>query len=96
MILNSSFPFKNTWAAGAVEEHYFETYPERNIEPSVRGFLGSNSGISPFLQEIRDTLGLPNIQIGGAANKALMLVEGRGSCYILDSGGPSRWDTCGR
>ena len=71
-------------------------YPERNVESSVSGFLGSNSGISTFLQEMRDTLDLPNISIGGAANKALMLVEGRGSCYILDTGGPSRWDTCGR
>jgi len=33
------------------------------------------------------------MRVGGAGNKALMLVEGRGSCYILDRG-TSRWDTC--
>jgi hypothetical protein len=38
-------------------------------------------------------LSLPSIAVGGAGNKALMLVEGKGSCYILDRG-TSRWDTC--
>ena len=30
---------------------------------------------------------------GGAGNKVLMLLEGRGRCYIQDRG-VSRWDTC--
>jgi hypothetical protein len=78
-----------------VEENYFEIYPERKGQQTpTKGFLGSNSGISPFLEEMRALLGLENIRIGGAANKALMLLEGRGSCYILDTGGTSRWDTC--
>ena len=40
-----------------------------------------------------DSLGLTYLRIGGAGNKALMLIEGLGSCYILDRG-TSRWDTC--
>ncbi len=39
-------------------------------------------------------LGFHRVPSGGAGNKMLMLLEGKGGCYIQDRG-VSRWDTCG-
>ena len=39
-------------------------------------------------------LGYDRVPSGGAGNKMLMLLEGKGGCYIQDRG-VSRWDTCG-
>lgn len=39
-------------------------------------------------------LNFVRVPAGGAGNKMLMLLEGKGGCYIQDRG-VSRWDTCG-
>eukprot|EP01036_Dinobryon_divergens_P009351 gene9351-12507_t len=38
-------------------------------------------------------LDFERVPSGGAGNKVLMLLEGKGACYIQDRG-VSRWDTC--
>jgi len=53
--------------------------------------LTSNGIISPFLIEI--TKKWERIGSGGAGNKMLMVLEGKGTAYIQDRG-VSRWDTC--
>lgn len=39
-------------------------------------------------------MGFERVPSGGAGNKMLMLLEGKGGAYIQDRG-VSRWDTCG-
>jgi hypothetical protein len=41
-----------------------------------------------------EEMGFERVPSGGAGNKMLMLLEGKGGCYIQDRG-VSRWDTCG-
>jgi hypothetical protein len=38
-------------------------------------------------------LNFERVPSGGAGNKMMMVLEGRGTCYIQDRG-VSRWDTC--
>lgn len=58
-----------------------------------RGLLTSNGSISPFIAKLIEELGYERVPSGGAGNKMLMLLEGKGGCYIQDRG-VSRWDTC--
>jgi 3'-phosphoadenosine 5'-phosphosulfate (PAPS) 3'-phosphatase len=58
------------------------------------GLLTSNGNISPFLVDLMEELSFSRVPSGGAGNKMLMLLEGRGQAYIQDRG-VSRWDTCG-
>jgi hypothetical protein len=48
---------------------------------------------SPFIESLITTLNCERVKSGGAGNKVLMLLEGKGLCYIQDRG-VSRWDTC--
>lgn len=43
---------------------------------------------------LMEEMGFQRVPSGGAGNKMLMLLEGKGGCYIQDRG-VSRWDTCG-
>jgi hypothetical protein len=52
--------------------------------------LISNGSISPFIGHLIDELGYTRVRSGGAGNKMLMLLEGKGGCYIQDRG-VSRW-----
>ena len=81
-----------TWAMGIPSENYAMNNLNANPSPS-NGFLTTNSGISAFTEELIPRLGLERVKSGGAGNKILMLLEGRGVCYIQDRG-VSRWDTC--
>lgn len=56
-------------------------------------FLGSNGGVSTFLEALRDDLGYEARGAGGAGNKALLVLEEESACYIQDRG-LCRWDTC--
>ena len=56
-------------------------------------FLGSNSGMSSFLQSLREEMGYEVRAAGGAGNKALLVLEEPSACYIQDRG-LCRWDTC--
>ena len=92
-------PQPNTWAIGAASESFRESY--LNVAPlgkvplvNSRGLLTSNGGISSFVQNLISNLHYERVPSGGAGNKMLMLLEGKGSCYIQDRG-VSRWDTCG-
>lgn len=47
-----------------------------------------------ILIRLMTELNFERVPSGGAGNKMLMLLEGKGGCYIQDRG-VSRWDTCG-
>ena len=49
--------------------------------------------ISPFTETLMKKLGKKRFKTGGAGNKVLNLLEGKGDCYIQDRG-LNRWDTC--
>jgi len=75
-------------------EDFFASELDISVAPNPRGFLTSNGGISPFISQLITELGFERVPSGGAGNKMLMLLEGKGACYIQDRG-VSRWDTCG-
>ena len=80
-------PIAGTWAAGAEGEGYKAgNLDKAATNDAVPGFLTSNGGISPFIEELISVLDLPRVRAGGAGNKALLLLEGKGSCYIQDRG----------
>ncbi|KAL1511281.1 hypothetical protein AB1Y20_006088 [Prymnesium parvum] len=85
-----------TWAMGSAREQYARS-SLRAAGGAGRGegegFLTSGRAVSPFLTKLREVLGMRRLAVGGAGNKALMLLEGTGACYIQDRG-LSRWDTC--
>eukprot|EP00957_Ditylum_brightwellii_P166896 12702926-Ditylum_brightwellii.AAC.1 len=83
-----------TWAAGAKSEGYFDSVLNDAETKPQKGLLTSNGSISPFLVALMEELGMDRVPSGGAGNKMLMLLEGRGTAYIQDRG-VSRWDTCG-
>ncbi|EKX53721.1 hypothetical protein GUITHDRAFT_64161 [Guillardia theta CCMP2712] len=57
------------------------------------GFLTTNGKISGFVEKLMGELKEERVSSGGAGNKMLMLLEGKGGMYIQDRG-VSRWDTC--
>ena len=73
------------------------TAPPRTHTPpgaaSARGLMCSNGSLSPFTQALAIELGSGLVRAGGAGNKVLLLLEGKGQSYIQDRG-VSRWDTC--
>lgn len=83
----------HTYAAGAKSEGYFDCVLDECGEKNPKGLLTSNGNISPFIGHLIDELGYTRVPSGGAGNKMLMLLEGKGGCYIQDRG-VSRWDTC--
>eukprot|EP01038_Epipyxis_sp_PR26KG_P015283 gene15283-20587_t len=83
-----------TFAAGAKSENYYRERLNNASEMKMNGFLTSNGGISPFIEQLIKELNFVRVPSGGAGNKMLMLLEGKGSAYIQDRG-VSRWDTCG-
>jgi len=87
-------PTPATWAAGARAEGLALQHLESSNPPSVNGLLTSNGGISKFIGSLLEAGGLVRVPSGGAGNKMLMLLEGRGAAYIQDRG-VSRWDTAG-
>jgi len=86
-------PQPNTWAAGAASESFVESVLNSEGGINSKGFLTSNGSISPFIAALMAALGYTRVPSGGAGNKMLMLLEGKGSAYIQDRG-VSRWDTC--
>lgn len=83
-----------TYSMGAASESFVESQLDLATTPNPRGFLTSNGAISPFIAELIKKLGYERVPSGGAGNKMLMLLEGKGAAYIQDRG-VSRWDTCG-
>eukprot|EP01033_Poteriospumella_lacustris_P000856 gene856-612_t len=83
-----------TFAMGALSEGFTESNLDMPETPNPVGFLTSNGSISPFIQQLISKLGYVRVPSGGAGNKMLMLLEGKGAAYIQDRG-VSRWDTCG-
>ena len=89
-------PITDGWAAGCDREGYKESQGLAALNPTnptSPGFCTSNGGVSPFLVDLMNTLEMPQVRSGGAGNKGLLLLEGKGRCYIQDRG-VSRWDTC--
>eukprot|EP00697_Spironema_sp_BW2_P000737 gnl/Spiro4/11002_TR5833_c0_g1_i1.p1 gnl/Spiro4/11002_TR5833_c0_g1~~gnl/Spiro4/11002_TR5833_c0_g1_i1.p1 ORF type:complete len:218 (+),score=10.61 gnl/Spiro4/11002_TR5833_c0_g1_i1:81-656(+) len=78
---------------GAASENFVHDHLDIPATPNHTGFLTSNGGVSPFLVELMSKLGYQRVPSGGAGNKMLMLLEGKGGAYIQDRG-VSRWDTC--
>jgi 3'-phosphoadenosine 5'-phosphosulfate (PAPS) 3'-phosphatase len=58
-----------------------------------RTMLASRGSLSPFVRALCAELPARLVRSGGAGNKALLLLEGAGDCYIQDRG-LFRWDTC--
>lgn len=83
-----------TWAAGAKSENYADHELDMATTPNVNGLLTTNGSISPFTVQMMAHCQLHRVPSGGAGNKMLMLLEGKGGAYIQDRG-VSRWDTCG-
>lgn len=83
-----------TWAAGAKSEGCVLGNLDKANPPNSKGFLTSNGSISKFIGSLIAELGFERVPSGGAGNKMLMLLEGKGAAYIQDRG-VSRWDTCG-
>ncbi|KAJ1434702.1 hypothetical protein B484DRAFT_446443 [Ochromonadaceae sp. CCMP2298] len=84
-----------TYAAGAASESFTESVLDMaGAERNDKGFLTSNGSISPFLAALIASMGFSRVPSGGAGNKMLMLLEGKGAAYIQDRG-VSRWDTSG-
>ena len=86
--------FPATWAAGASSELFLECSLNKAVVPNDKGLLTSNGGISPFVAKLIEELDYVRVPSGGAGNKMLMLLEGKGVAYIQDRG-VSRWDTSG-
>lgn len=83
-----------TYAAGAASEGFIDSVLNTDGPLNQQGLLTSNGAISPFIVKLIEELGYTRVPSGGAGNKMLMLLEGKGGCYIQDRG-VSRWDTCG-
>jgi len=86
-----------TWAAGAKSEGVMMGHLSMGSAPNAPhkgGFLTSNGSISKFIEHLMSGMEFARVPSGGAGNKMLMLLEGKGNCYIQDRG-VSRWDTCG-
>jgi len=84
-----------TYAAGAASENYTDSVLHAPAElQNPKGLLTSNGGISPFIVALIKELSFDRVPSGGAGNKMLMLLEGKGAAYIQDRG-VSRWDTSG-
>ena len=85
-----------TWAVGAKAESYAASSLLSVDKTNDRqgSLLTTNGRISPFLDSLMKELNYDRVPSGGAGNKMLMLLEGKGTAYIQDRG-VSRWDTCG-
>jgi len=83
-----------SWAAGASGEGCVMGNLNAGAEPSTSGFLTTNGAISKFTEVLMEELKYERVPSGGAGNKMLLLLEGKGAVYIQDRG-VSRWDTCG-
>lgn len=86
-------PLTRTYAAGCKAEKYFDARLDKAQSEPPLSVLTSNSSISRFVQAFLDDTKAVRIRSGGAGNKMLMLLEGKGTSYIQDRG-VSRWDTC--
>jgi hypothetical protein len=82
-----------TWAGGCHREGFREGELDYADHLVGDGLLTSNGSISPFVVNLMAELKYRRVASGGAGNKALMLLEGKGAAYIVDRG-VSRWDTC--
>ena len=80
----------HTYATGAASEGYFDSVLNEDGPLNPQGLLTSNGSISPFIGFLIEELGYTRVPSGGAGNKMLMLLEGKGGCYIQDRG-VSRW-----
>jgi len=83
-----------SWAAGASSEGCVMGNLNVAATPSSDGFLTTNGAISTFTEVLMKELKYERVPSGGAGNKMMMLLEGKGAVYIQDRG-VSRWDTCG-
>lgn len=79
-----------TFAMGAVSEGFREAELDYASPSDATGFLTSNGSISPFLVDLMKKMDFHRVPSGGAGNKMLMLLEGKGAAYIQDRG-VSRW-----
>ena len=81
-----------SFAGGCASEKFVISDLDLPKEPNPSGFLTTNGKISKFTEVLIAELGFQRVRSGGAGNKMLMLLEGKGAAYIQDRG-VSRWDT---
>ena len=86
-------PNPATWAAGCKAENHTSGNLEFQEPPHANGLLTTNGSISKFTEVLMDELKCERVRSGGAGNKMMMVLEGKGTYYIQDRG-VSRWDTC--
>ena len=86
-------PTTAEWAIGCKAEGFRAT--NITLQPASPGkqLVTTNGSISPFTEGML-AAGMDRVKSGGAGNKVLWVMEGRGTAYISDRG-VSRWDTCG-
>eukprot|EP00957_Ditylum_brightwellii_P123335 9403703-Ditylum_brightwellii.AAC.1 len=72
------------WAAVPKSEAYIDSVLNEAGAEKNKGLLTTNTSVSPFLVVLMDELKLDRILSGGAGNKMLMLIKGRGTTYIHD------------
>ena len=88
-----------TWAMGCASAGLARSELRTPSPPSPAAlrFLCSSGTLSSFTSALAEELGGELTPVGGAGNKALLLLEyeaaGTPACYIQDRG-LSRWDTC--
>lgn len=87
-------PIDCTYATGASSEGFIEKELNTVSDVDQKGFLTTNGSISPFIKNLIEQLKFERVRSGGAGNKMLMILEGKGVAYIQDRG-VSRWDTSG-
>jgi 3'-phosphoadenosine 5'-phosphosulfate (PAPS) 3'-phosphatase len=85
-------PNPATYAGGCSSEKFAISELDIPEVSNPSGFLTTNGGISKFTEALIAELGFQRVRSGGAGNKMLMLLEGKGAAYIQDRG-VSRWDT---
>ena len=86
-------PNPATWAAGCKAEEHTSGNLDFQEPPHTNGLLTTNGSISKFTEVLMEELKYERVRSGGAGNKMMMVLEGKGTCYIQDRG-VSRWDTC--
>lgn len=83
-----------TWAAGAASENCIMGHLDYADFPNHKGVLVTDGKVSPFINNLIESLGYAKINSLASGNRAMMLLEGKAGAYIRDTGGFAKWDTC--
>lgn len=71
------------WAVGCKSEGFARTNVALRPPSKETSIVTTNGSISKFT-DVLISKGMPRVKSGGAGNKSLLLLEGKGSAYIQD------------